>query len=114
MRGIERQRNLSRLADAGEHWALAWEWFRTHEAELVADMPPTGRPGVAAAIVAGSADPKLAEALLAHHRETAPEFPPREAEKAAVAIRHRAALSERLRPEVAAWLNARLPSAGAR
>ncbi len=114
MRGIERQRNLARLAEAGEHWALAWEWFRAHQSALLADVPPTSRPGVAAAILAGSTDPTLAEALLAHHREATPEFPPREAEKAALVIRHRAALGERLRPEVAAWLTARLPSAGAR
>ena len=65
-------------------------------------------------ITAESADPALADALVAHHRETTPDFPALAAEKAALVIRHRAALGERLRPEVTAWLSARLPVPGER
>ncbi len=109
MRPPEKNRNLARVAEGGNHGRLVWDFFRKNDVKLLSDVDSFRRHQYIPSLVRGSTEPALADELLAYVRTKEPGAPAVEAEKAAELVRERAALRQRAVPQIDSWIRENAP-----
>ena len=94
---------LAGVADAG-HIELAWAFAKEHAEALVTMQQDSDRNQLFPQVVEGSADPALADALVALVKARLPAGALPEAQRAAAVIRERAGFKARVLPQLAGAL----------
>ncbi len=100
--------NIASVARNGEHIDLAWDFTKTHAAELLAPLAAYGANSYLARVVQNSSDPRLATELEALSLELRGETSLPEARKISGLIRLRAEIKAREVPGLLVWLRTQI------